>query len=72
MKFTVATESQCMKTIRTHLVDKSNFMLSDHKTRCKSFQQFQQILYMSAPFYTDFNYHTYQRSYELRMTDLGC
>ena len=28
----VAMESQCMKTIMIHLVDKSDFMLSDHKT----------------------------------------
>ena len=31
-------ESQCMKTIMKHLVDKRNFILSDHKTRCKSLQ----------------------------------
>ena len=31
----VAMESQCMKTIRIHLVDKSDFIPSD-KTRCKS------------------------------------
>ena len=35
----VAMESQCMNAIRTHLVDKSDFIISDHKTRCKSFQQ---------------------------------
>ena len=29
---------QCMKTIMIHLVDKSDFILSDHKTRCKSLQ----------------------------------
>ena len=34
----VAMESQCMKTIMIHLVDKSDFILSDHKTRCKSLQ----------------------------------
>ena len=34
----VAMESQCMKTIMIHLVDESDFMLSDHKTRCKSLQ----------------------------------
>ena len=28
----VAVESQCMKTIMIHLVDKSDFILSDHKT----------------------------------------
>ena len=35
----VAMKSQCMKTV-IHLVDNSDFMLSDHKTHCKSFQQF--------------------------------
>ena len=34
----VAMESQCMKTIMIHLVDKSDFLLSDNKTRCKSLQ----------------------------------
>ena len=34
----VAMESQCMKTIMIHLVDKSNFILSDHETSCKSLQ----------------------------------
>ena len=34
----VGMESQCMKTIMIHLVDKSDFMLSNHKTRCKSLQ----------------------------------
>ena len=33
----VAIESQCMKAIMIHLVDKSDFILSDRKTRCKSF-----------------------------------
>ena len=33
----VAMESQCMKTIMIHLVDKSDLILFDHKTRCKSF-----------------------------------
>ena len=28
-----AMESQCMKTIMKHLVDKSDFMLSNRKTR---------------------------------------
>ena len=37
----VAMESQCMKTIMIHLVGKSDFMPSDHKTHCKSLQQFQ-------------------------------
>ena len=37
----VAMESQRMKTIMKHLVDKSDFILSDHKTRCKSLEQFQ-------------------------------
>ena len=36
----VAMESRCMKTVRAHVVHKSDFMLSDHNTRCKSFQQF--------------------------------
>ena len=36
----VAMELQCMKTIMKHLVDKSDFILSDHKTRCKSLEQF--------------------------------
>ena len=31
----VAMESQYMKTIMIHLVDKSDFILSSHKTRCK-------------------------------------
>ena len=34
----VAIESQCMKTIMIHFVDKSDFILSDHKTRCKALQ----------------------------------
>ena len=34
----VAVESRCMKTIMMHLVDKSDFILSDHKTRCKFLQ----------------------------------
>ena len=34
---TVAMESQCMKTIMIHLVEKSDFILTDHKTRYKSF-----------------------------------
>ena len=34
----VAMESQCINTITKHLVDKSDFVLSDHKTRCKSLQ----------------------------------
>ena len=33
-----AMESQCMKTIRIHLVDKSDFILSDHKIRCETLQ----------------------------------
>ena len=36
----VAMESQYMKTIMIHLVDKSNFILSDDKTRCKFLQLF--------------------------------
>ena len=36
-----AMEAQCMKTIMMHLVDKSDFILSDYKTRYKSLQQFQ-------------------------------
>ena len=40
--FVVAMESQCMKTIMIHLADKTiSYLLSDHKTRCKSLQQFQ-------------------------------
>ena len=31
----VAMESQCMKTITIHLIDKGNFILSDNKTRCE-------------------------------------
>ena len=31
-------ESQCMKTIMIHLADKSDFILSDHETGCKSLQ----------------------------------
>ena len=34
----VAIESQCMKKIIIHIVDKSDFVLSDHKTRSKSLQ----------------------------------
>ena len=34
----VAMESQCMKTIMKHLVNKRDFILFDHKTRCKSLQ----------------------------------
>ena len=34
----VAMDSHCMKTIMIYLVDKSDFILSDHKTRCKSLQ----------------------------------
>ena len=34
----VAMEFQSMKTIVIHLVDKSDFLLSDHKRRCKSLQ----------------------------------
>ena len=30
-------ESQCIKTIMIHPVDKSDFILSDHKARCKMF-----------------------------------
>ena len=32
----VAMESYCMKTVMIHFVDKSDSVLSDHKTRCKS------------------------------------
>ena len=32
----VDMESQCMKTVMIHIVEKSDFILSDHKTRCKS------------------------------------
>ena len=34
----VAVESECMKTIMIHLIDKSDSIQSDHKTRCKSLQ----------------------------------
>ena len=34
----VAMVSYCMKTVKIHLVNKSDFILSDHKTRCKSLQ----------------------------------
>ena len=33
-----AMESQCMKTIMIHLVDNNDFILSDHKTSCKSLE----------------------------------
>ena len=33
-----AMESQYMKTIMIHLADKSDFIPSDHETRCKSLQ----------------------------------
>ena len=33
-----ATESQYMRAVMIHLEDKSNFILSDHETRCKSLQ----------------------------------
>ena len=33
----VAIESRCMKTIRTHLVDNSGFILSDHKKTLQIF-----------------------------------
>ena len=33
-----AMESQYMKTIMIHLADKSDFILSDEETRCKSLQ----------------------------------
>ena len=36
-----AMESQYMKTTMIHLADKSDFILSDHETRCKSLQQIQ-------------------------------
>ena len=34
----VAMESQCIKAIMIHDVDKSDFILCDHKTRGKSLQ----------------------------------
>ena len=34
-----AMESQYMKTIMIHLADKSDFILSDHETRCKSLHE---------------------------------
>ena len=33
-----AMESQYMKTIMIHFVDKSDFLPSDHETHCKSLQ----------------------------------
>ena len=33
-----AMESQYMKTIMTHLADKTDFILSDHEARCKYLQ----------------------------------
>ena len=33
-----AIESQYIKAIMIHLADKSDFILSDHETRCKSLQ----------------------------------
>ena len=33
----IAMESCCMKVL-IHLLDKSDFIVSDHKTRCKSLQ----------------------------------
>ena len=57
----VAMESQCMKEIRTYLVDKSHFILFNHKTHCKSFpalsllsRKFQSILNTNLPR----NHHT--------------
>ena len=35
----VAMEFRCMKSIRVYVPDKNYFILSDHKLRCKSFQQ---------------------------------
>ena len=42
----VAMESQCMKTIKIHLVDKSDFILTDHETRCKSKSLFQKFCHL--------------------------
>ena len=39
-----AMESQYIKTIMIQLVNRSDFILSDHETGCKSFQQIQLIL----------------------------
>ena len=36
-----AMESQYMKIIMIRLADKSDFILSDHETRCKSLQELQ-------------------------------
>ena len=36
----VAMESQRMKIVMIHLEEKSDFILSDHKTHCKSFREF--------------------------------
>ena len=40
----VAMESHCLKTVTIHVIDYSDFILSDHKARCKSLQQFQLTL----------------------------
>ena len=37
----VAMEFYCMKTVMIHLINKSDFILSDQKTGCKSLQQIQ-------------------------------
>ena len=34
----VAMETYCMETVVMQFADKSDFILSDHKTRCKSLQ----------------------------------
>ena len=36
--YVFAMESQNIKTIMKDLTDKSDFVLSDHETRCKSLQ----------------------------------
>ena len=34
----VAIESQCLETVTIHLIEERDFILSDQKTRWKSFQ----------------------------------
>ena len=46
----VAMESHCIKTVMIHLVDKSGFLLSDHKTRCKSLGPFRRPVFKDPIF----------------------
>ena len=43
----VAMESQCMKTIMIYLVDKSDFILSDHKTLELSLQSLWTVIFLA-------------------------